>query len=157
MWLTPLGPCRATTCRGREVTQDHILFWPHKNMEGLPWWVIRPVPGPLPWQPKHERRDTPSTHPFILTRRRWKDDCDGQMIFGNVVGLNFLTFVLQVRKNPDQTSPWKRVPTGDRTRARCVTGAHVTACPTAVDAMLCYVMLCYATLRYVMLRYFISY
>ena len=43
------------------------------------------------------------------------------------------TFVLQVRKNPEKSSPRKLVPTGDRTRARCVTGAHATTCSTAVD------------------------
>ena len=35
--------------------------------------------------------------------------------------------VLQVRKNPERTSPRKLVPSGDRNRARCVTGAHATA------------------------------
>ena len=40
---------------------------------------------------------------------------------------SFLTFVLQVRKNPEKTSPRKLVLTGDRTRARCVTGTHATA------------------------------
>ena len=29
-------------------------------------------------------------------------------------------------ENPEKTSPRKLVPTGDRTRARCVTGAHAT-------------------------------
>ena len=29
-----------------------------------------------------------------------------------------------------KTSPRKLVPIGDRTRARCVTGAHATTCPT---------------------------
>ena len=43
-----------------------------------------------------------------------------------------MTFVLQVRKNPEKTSHRKRVPTGDQTRARCVPGAHATACFTAV-------------------------
>ena len=43
------------------------------------------------------------------------------------------TFVLQVRKNPEKTLPRKLVPTGDRTRALCVTGAHAAVCPTAVD------------------------
>ena len=52
------------------------------------------------------------------------DDDDGQMIFRDLVGLKPPTFVLQVRKNPEKTSPRKLVPTGDRTRARCVTGAH---------------------------------
>ena len=32
-----------------------------------------------------------------------------------------------------KTSPRKLVPTGDRTRARCVTGAHPTTWSTAVD------------------------
>ena len=37
-------------------------------------------------------------------------------------------------EKPRKTSPRKLVPTGDRTRARCVTGAHATAWPTVVDA-----------------------
>ena len=41
-----------------------------------------------------------------------------------------------LRKNPEKTSPRKRVPTGDRTRARCVTGAHATTWSTAVDVRL---------------------
>ena len=61
------------------------------------------------------------------------DDDDGQMIFGDLGGLKLPTFVLQVRKNPEKTSPRKPVPTGDRTRACCVTGAHAAASPTAVD------------------------
>ena len=63
------------------------------------------------------------------------DGDDDQMIFGDLGALSFLTFVLQVRKNPEKTSPRKFVPTEDRTRARCVTGAHATACPTAVDSL----------------------
>ena len=47
---------------------------------------------------------------------------------------SFLIFVLPVRKNPKKkTSPWKPVPTGDRTRVRCVTDAYDPACSTAVD------------------------
>ena len=61
------------------------------------------------------------------------DDYDGQMIFGDLVGLNLPDIRLTVRKNPKKTSPRKVVPTGDRTRARCMTGAHATACPTVVD------------------------
>ena len=44
-----------------------------------------------------------------------------------------MTFVLKVRKSPEKTSHWKPVPTGDRTRARRMTGAHATACSIAVD------------------------
>ena len=36
-------------------------------------------------------------------------------------------------KTPRKTSPRKLVPTGDRIRAHCVTGAYATDCPTAVD------------------------
>ena len=53
---------------------------------------------------------------------------------GTLGALSLLTFVLQVRKNPEKTSPRKLVPTEDRTRARCVTGAHAAAWPAAVDA-----------------------
>ena len=88
--------------------------------------------GQPPRQHKHERRYTLSTHPDIPIRRIWNDDYDGQMIFGDLVGLK-LPDVLQVKKNPEKTSPGKLVPTGDRTRARCVTGAHATACSSAVD------------------------
>ena len=35
-WLTPPGSCRATTCRERELTLDHIHFCPHKDMDSIP-------------------------------------------------------------------------------------------------------------------------
>ena len=54
------------------------------------------------------------------------------MIFGDLVGLNFLDICLIGEEKPRKTSPRKPVTTGDRTRARCVTGAHATACSTAV-------------------------
>ena len=53
-----------------------------------------------------------------------------QMIFGDLCGpKSFLIFVLQVR---NKMSPRKLVPTGDRNRVRCETGAHATACSIAV-------------------------
>ena len=61
------------------------------------------------------------------------DDNDGQMIFGDLGGLMLPDICLTGEDNPEKTSPRKLVPTGDRTRARCVTGAHATALPTAVD------------------------
>ena len=36
-------------------------------------------------------------------------------------------------KTPKKTSPRKSVPTGNKTLARCLTGAHATACCAAVD------------------------
>ena len=85
-WLMPPGPYRASTCRERQLTLDqvqYILFWPHKDMESLPGWVISSMRWPPPRHHKHERRYTPFTHPFILKRRVWKDVYDGQMIFGD--------------------------------------------------------------------------
>ena len=64
----------------------YILFWPHKDMEGLAGWGINSMPGPPPRQHKHERRYTPGTQSIILTRRIWNDDYGGQMIFGNLRG-----------------------------------------------------------------------
>ena len=61
------------------------------------------------------------------------NDDDGQMIFGDLGGLKLPDIVLQVRKNPVKTSLRKPVPTGDRTRARCLTGVHAASWPTALD------------------------
>ena len=61
------------------------------------------------------------------------DDNDDQMVHVDLGTKNFLTFVLQVKKNPEKTSPRKLVPTENRARARCVSGAHATTCHITVD------------------------
>ena len=61
------------------------------------------------------------------------DDYDGQMIFGDLVGLKLPDIRLTGEEKPRKTLPRKLVPTGDRTRALCVTSAHATTCSTAVD------------------------
>ena len=99
-WPMPPGPYRATTCRGRELWITDILFWPHKDMESLPWWVIARCRGPPPRQHKPVRRYTLSTHPFILTRRIWNDDYGGQMIFGDLVGLKLSVICLTGEEKP---------------------------------------------------------
>ena len=111
----------------------YILFWPHKDMESLPWWVISPMPGPPPRQHKHERRYTPSTHSVIPTRRIWNDDYDGQMIFGDLAGLKFPDNCLTGEEKPRKNLIQETCPDRDRTRTRCVTSAHATTCSTAVD------------------------
>ena len=60
----------------------------------------------------------------ILTRRIRKDEYDGQMIVGDLVGLKFPDICLT---GEEKTSPRKPVPIGDSARTRCVTGAHATA------------------------------
>ena len=81
------------------------FFWPHKDMEGLPGWVISPVPGPPPRQHKHERQYTPSTHSIIPTRRIWNNDDDGQMIFGDLVGLKLPNMSYRWGKTPKKPHP----------------------------------------------------
>ena len=61
------------------------------------------------------------------------DDNDGQMIFGDFGGLKLPDICLIGEEKPRKISNRKLVPTGDRTQARCVTGVHATARPTAVD------------------------
>ena len=41
-------------------------------------------------------------------------------------------------KTPKKTSPRRPVPTGDRTRARCVTSAYATTCSTAEFLFSCF-------------------
>ena len=59
-------------------------------------------------------------------------DNDGKMIFGDLGGLNLPDICLTGEEKPQKTSPRELVPTGDRTRARCMTGAHAAVWPTAV-------------------------
>ena len=54
------------------------------------------------------------------------DENGGQMIFGELGVLKVPDIRLTGEEKPRKTSPRKLVPTGERTRARCVTGAHAT-------------------------------
>ena len=63
------------------------------------------------------------------------DDNEGQMIFGDLGGLKLPDICLTGEEKPRKNSLRKLVPTGDRTRARCVTVAHAIAWPTAVDCV----------------------
>ena len=53
----------------------------------------------------------------------------------NHVGLKVPDICLTGDEKHRKNSLRKLVPTGDRTRARCVTGAHATACYTSVDLL----------------------
>ena len=117
---------------------SHILFWPHKDMEGLSGWVISPMPGRPPRQNKYERQYTPSIHSVIPTRRMW------MMITANDTRGPWgpkVSWHLSYRwgKTPKKTSPRKLVPTGHRTRALCVTSAHATTYSTAVDLLFVFI------------------
>ena len=64
------------------------------------------------------------------------DDYDGQMMFGDPVGLKLPDIRLIGEEKPRKTSPRKLVPTGNRTRACCVASAHATTCSTVVHGSL---------------------
>ena len=107
-WLTPPGPYRHTTCRQRELTLDQVhTFLPHQDMEGHSVWGISSMRGHLR-DNTNMKDDThhSRTHSFIPTRWIWKDDYDGQMIFGDFVGLklpdNYLIGEEKPRKNLTQ-------------------------------------------------------
>ena len=52
------------------------------------------------------------------------------------VGLKLPDICRTGEEKSRKTSPRKLVPTGNRIRARCVTGAHDTACSTAADVII---------------------
>ena len=131
-WSTPPGPYRATTCRGRELNyESHTYFFHHTRTWRASRMSDQPNAGATSetaqtWKTIHTKHTL--SHPNKANMEWWlrrPNDTLGAQ--------SFLTFVLQVRKNPEKTSPRKPVPTGDRTRARCVTSALATTCSTAVD------------------------
>ena len=105
-WLIPPEPYRATTRRERELNcGSQTYFFDHTET-----WRA----SPDVWSAQcrgHLRGNTnmkDDTNTFILTRRIWKDDYDGQMIFGDLVGLKLsdicLTGVEKPQKNLTQES-----------------------------------------------------
>ena len=58
------------------------------------------MPGPPPRQHKHARRHTTGTHLWIPTRQIKNDDYDGQMIFGDLLGLIFPHICLTGEEEP---------------------------------------------------------
>ena len=74
-----------------------------------------------------------STYQVIGVRNEMIMDDDGQiMILGDLMGLKLPDICLTGEEKRRKTPPRKLIPTGDLTRARCVTGVHATACPTAI-------------------------
>ena len=68
----------------------------------------------------------------VAIRRRMGnglDEYNGQMLSGDKCDLNFLTFVLQLRKNPGKNLNQETDPTGISTRARWMRGNDVTHRP----------------------------
>ena len=134
-WLTTPGPYKVTTCREREFNLDHILTFLTTQGHGGPLRMRDQLNAGATsettrtWKTIYTIHTLYDIHTFILTSWIWKDDYDGQMIFGEPVDLKFPDMSYMWRK----TSPRKLVPNEDRTLGRSATGAHVTACSAAVD------------------------
>ena len=79
---------------------SHTYFSDSQGHGGPPRWVISSMPGHPPRQHEHKRRYTPLTHPLLLTSWIWKDDYDGQVIFGDLVGFKLPVICLTDEKKP---------------------------------------------------------
>ena len=126
-WPTPPGPYRATTCRGRELNYgSHTYFFDHtRTWRASPdeWSAL--CRGHLR-DSTNMKDNTNQAH--TQSSQQGEYDYDGQMIFGDLGGLKFPDIYLICEEKPrKKTSPRKLVSTGDRTRARCVTGTYATS------------------------------
>ena len=98
-YLTPPGPYRAMTWRERINSGSHTYFLTTQGLGGPLRMRDQLNAGAISettqtWKRIH------TIHAPILPNKIWKDDYDGQMIFGTLWALTFLTIALQVRKNP---------------------------------------------------------
>ena len=130
-WITALVPYRVTTCRERELTLDHIHTFLTTQGHGEP----------------PRMRDQLSAGATSQTTRTWKTihtihtpihankmNMKGWLWRPNDIrGLKLPDIFLTDEKKTPKTSLKKLVPTGDRTQARCVTGAHATASFAALN------------------------
>ena len=106
------GTCRAMTCRGRElISGSHTYF-----LDPTSTWNT----SPDEWSAQcwghlrdstNMKKDTHQAHTqSFQTRRIWNDVYDGQMMFGDHVGLNFPEICLTIEEKPrtnltQETSP----------------------------------------------------
>ena len=97
---------------GRENwTLDHIHTVLTTEVHGgPPGWGTSSRPGSPPWQHEHEGRYTPVTHIFILKRRIWKDDYEGQMIFGELMSLKIPDICLTGEEKPRKKNKIGQLP-----------------------------------------------
>ena len=118
---------------GIKLWITYILFWPHKDMGASPdeWSAQCRATSEITqtWKTIHTKHTLSQTNKANMQWwLRRPNDIRGP--WGPKVSWH-----LSYRwgKTPKKTSPRKPVPTGDRTRARCVTSAHATTFSTAVD------------------------
>ena len=65
------------------------------------------------------------------------DDDDGQMIFGEIMGLEFPDIRLTCEEKPRKNLTHETCPDRESNLGRFGTGTHATICSTAVDTFSC--------------------
>ena len=138
-WPTPPGPYRATACQGRELHYgSHNTFLTTQGHWGPPRKSDKPNAGASSetaqtWKTIHTKHTL--RHPNKANMEWWlrrSNDIRGPR--GPKVSWNLSYRWGKTPKKP--RSPRKLVPTGDRTRARCVISARATTCSTAMDYLI---------------------
>ena len=124
-WLTPLGPYRASTCRERELTLDQIHTLLTTQWHGWPPRMRDQLNAGTTSETTRTWKTIHTIHTFILTRWIWKDDYDGQMIFGNLVGLKLPDICVTGEENSQETcADWESNPGSLRDRRACYRLLH---------------------------------
>ena len=103
-WPTPPGPYRATTCRGRELNyRSQTYFFDHTRT-----WRASPDEWSAQWR-GHLRDSTnlkDNTHQAYTPSNQQGEYemmiATAKWYSGTLGAWSFLTFVLQVRKNPEK-------------------------------------------------------
>ena len=134
-WLTPTGPYKATTSRGREVIfGSHIYFLTTQGHGGPPRMRDHFNAGATSetaqtWKKIHTRHILIHSNKANMKWWLWRPNDIRSPCGPKVFWHSFYSW----GNTPKKNSSRKPVPTGDRTRARCLTVAHATPCSTAVD------------------------
>ena len=131
--LTPSGSYRATSLSGEVINcGSNTYFFDHTRT-----W--RASPDEWSAQCRGHLRDNlnikDDTHHSLIHSNKGdmiRMTMIVKWISGNHGDLKFPDICLTGEEKPRKTAPMKLVPTGNRTRSRCVTGVYATACSTAV-------------------------
>ena len=110
----------------------YILFWPHKDMEGLPGWVISSMSGHLRNR-TNMKDDTHQVHTHSFEQDEYEMMImTAKSYIRGSCGPKVSWHLSDRWGKPRKISP-RNLSRRDRTRALCVTSARATTCSTTVD------------------------
>ena len=137
-WLTQPEPYRATTCRERELTLDHIYTFLTTQEHGRPHRMRDQINTEATSHKTRILKTIHTSHAHIHSDKAnmkgwlWQPNdirrlCEPKVSWNCLIGEG---------KKTKKPSPRKLVPTWDRTQAHCVTCADAIACSTVVDLII---------------------